>query len=75
MGWATDIGSGDEFVKAVTGRVERIVVEAAHQGQGRGAEERSPPKKGSRSVTRASGRQCRGTLDGSGMTVPEIDGR
>ena len=31
MGWATDIGSGEDFVKAVTGRLERIVVEAAHR--------------------------------------------
>ena len=48
MGWATDIGPGDDFVTAVNGRLERIVAEAAHQGAGRGSEERSPPKKGPR---------------------------
>ena len=48
MGWASDIGSGGEFVKAVTGRERITAVEAGHQGAGRGAEGRSPPKKGAR---------------------------
>jgi hypothetical protein len=45
MGWATGIVSGEGFVTAVTGRLERIKAEAAHTGAGRGDEERSPPKK------------------------------
>ena len=74
MGWATDIGSGDEFVKAVTGRVERIVVEAEHQGAGRGAEGRSPPKKGPRAPRGHQGGSAGARLTAEGLTVPEIAG-
>ena len=74
MGWASDIGSGDEFVKAVTGRVERIAVEAGHQGAGRGAEGRSPPKKGARASRGHPGGSAGARLTAKGMTVPELAG-
>ena len=74
MGWATDIGSGDDFVKAVTGRLERIVAEAAHQGAGRGIEERSPPKKGPRTSRGHPGGSAGARATAAGLTVPEITG-
>ena len=74
MGWAADIGSGDDFVKAVTGRVRRITVEAEHRGTGRGADERSPPKKGARASHGHPGGSAGARLTAKGMKVPEIAG-
>ena len=70
----SSIGSGEGFVKAVTGRLERIVVEAAHQGAGRGAEERSPPKKGPRASRGHPGGSAGARATAAGLTVPEIAG-
>ena len=70
----SSIGSGEGFVKEVTGRLERIVVEAAHQGAGRGAEERSPPKKGPRVSRGHPGESAGARATAAGLTVPEIVG-
>ena len=58
------------------GRVgnERIVVEAAHQGAGRGAEERSPPKKGPRASRGHPGGSAGARVTAAGLAVPEIAG-
>ena len=74
MGWATDIGTGDKFVTAVSGRLKRIVAEAAHQGAGRGGEERSPPKKGHRTSSGQPRGSAGARAAAAGLKVPEITG-
>ena len=74
MGWATDIVTGKEFVKAVAGRLARIEAEAAHAGAGRGAEERSPPKKGPRVSRLHPGGGAWARAAAAELMVPEVAG-